>query len=83
MVRSNDEEAGAVTQDDSTLEDGRNEEEEDSLSDNPEIPNNVALREQSKATIRMARRTGYFHCQSFRCIFYQVRGVIILRNDSF
>ena len=58
MVRSNDDEAGTVTQDDGTLEDSRNEEEEDSLSDNPEIPDNVALRELSKANLRMARRTG-------------------------
>ena len=58
MVRSNDDEAGTVTQDDGTHEDSGDEEEEDSLSDNPEIPNNVALREQSKATLRMARRSG-------------------------
>ncbi len=58
MVRSNDDEAGTVTQDDGTLEDSRNEEEEDSLSDNSEIPDNVALRELSKANLRMARRTG-------------------------
>ena len=31
MVRSNDDEAGTVTQDDGTLEDSRDEEEEDSL----------------------------------------------------
>ena len=58
MVRSNDDEAGTVTQDDGTLEDSRDKEEEDSLSDNSEIPNNVALRELSKANLRMARRTG-------------------------
>lgn len=58
MVRSNDEEAGTVTQDDGTLEDSRDEEDQDSLSDGPEIPNNLALRAQSKANIRMVRRSG-------------------------
>ena len=58
MVRSNNDEAGTVTHDDGTLEDSRDEEDQDSLSDNSEIPNNLALREQSKATIRMARMSG-------------------------
>lgn len=58
MVRSNDEETGTVTQDDDTLEDGHSESEEDSLSDNPEVPNDIALRARSKANLRMARKSG-------------------------
>jgi hypothetical protein len=57
MVRPDDEETGNVTQDD-TLEHSRDGSERDSLSDSSEIPSDIALRAQSKANIRMARKSG-------------------------